>query len=263
MFITLTSQPRTGLATNHQRRCGGRSHGGTMNSKLIKAALAGVAVVAVAAGGSTYAAWSDFTTITGNTLGAGILTLNVDANQGSDYTFSQVKMAPGQINSVRNVYVASNDGTSTPNGKLFISIKDLVGHENGCDGNAEVLVDANCATTAASNPGQFVTTPLLQVSSYAVNSPGDCNQSYAPTGKVVTATYGGTLAWWAAQTTPRELTGNGSTLLPAGTGVDKSVLQPNEGLCVSMAMSMWSGSDNASQGDSASFTSRFDLVQAP
>jgi hypothetical protein len=92
-----------------------------------------------------------------------------------------------------------------------------------------------------------------------VNSPGQCTQSYAPASKVVTAMHGGSLNWWKYQTTPWELTGNGTSL----GGVDRSYLAPGEGLCVSMSISLAYAVDNASQGDDASFTTRFDLQQAP
>jgi predicted ribosomally synthesized peptide with SipW-like signal peptide len=227
-----------------------------MNSKLVKGSLAGVACLALAAGGSTLAAWSDFSNITGNEVGAGILKLTVDPNNGSGTVFDNVKMAPGGINLERNVYVASNDGASTPSGRLFISLKDLVGTEDGCsNGNGELTDDPDCGNTA--NGGDFVDDALLQVTSYAVNSPGDCTQGYAPAGKVVTGQHGGSLNWWKTQA-PYELTGNGTSL----GGVNRSYLAPGQGLCVSMSISLATAVDNASQGDSAEFSTWFDLKQA-
>jgi predicted ribosomally synthesized peptide with SipW-like signal peptide len=228
-----------------------------MNSKLIKASLAGFAAIGLVAGGSTFAAWSDFQEVTGNEAGAGILKLNVGPNASSDFLFDHVRMAPGGLEMQRNVYVASNDGDSTPSGKLFISLKDLVGTENGCDGNGELTDDPGCATLPA-DAGDFIDDALLQVTSYAVNAPGDCTQGYAPASKVVTGQHGGSLAWWAAQPV-WELTGNGTSL----GGVNRSYLAPGQGLCVSMTISLASAVDNASQGDQASFATRFDLTQAP
>ena len=226
------------------------------NSKLVKGALAGVAVVALAAGGNTLASWSDFTQIDGNHAGAGILKLDVGPNAGSEFTFSHVKMAPGGLQQQRNVYVASNDGASTPSGRLFITLKDLVGQEDGCDGNGEIADDPNCSNT--SDAGDFVDDALLQVSSYAVNSPGQCTQGYAPAGKQVTPLHGGTLNWWKTQA-PWELTGS----LAGSGGADRSYLAPGEGLCVSMTIDLGYTVDNASQGDDATFNTRFDLQQAP
>jgi predicted ribosomally synthesized peptide with SipW-like signal peptide len=225
-----------------------------MNSKLIKGSLAGVAALALAAGGTTFASWSDFDEITGNEAGAGILQLTVNPNSGSEMIFDSTEMAPGGINGQRNVYVASNDGASTPSGRLFISLKDVLGHEDGCVGNSEIVDDPNCGSH---DEGDFIDDALLQVTSYAVNSPGECTQGYAPTGKIVTAQHGGSLSWWKTQP-PWEVTGH----YTGPGGIDRSYLAPGQGLCVSMDISLAYAVDNASQGDSALFTTRFDLAQA-
>jgi predicted ribosomally synthesized peptide with SipW-like signal peptide len=227
-----------------------------MNSKVVKGVLAGVATVALAAGGSTFAAWSDFDEIGGNTAGSGVLTLNVAPNAGSDFVFDHVSMAPGGINQQRNVYVASNSGDSTPSGRLFITLKDILGHEDGCDGNAEIGDDPSCNDTAGE--GQFVDDAVLQVTSYTVNSPSDCTQGYAPAGHQVTPLHGGSLNWWKTQD-PYELTGDGTSF----GGASMPYLEPGQGLCVSMTLGLAYAVDNASQGDQASFTTRFDLEQAP
>jgi predicted ribosomally synthesized peptide with SipW-like signal peptide len=227
-----------------------------MNKKILKATLAGTAVVALAAGGGTMASWSDFQNIEGNQTGAGVLTLDVGPNHGSDFVFDHVKMAPGGLDAQRNVYVASNDLASTPSGQLYLSLKDIKGHEDGCDGNGEAAADPSCSDT--SGDGQFVDDAILQVSSYAVNSPGDCTQSYAPASKVVTAMYGGSFNQWKTYSA-HELTGNG---IPLG-GVNRSYLAPGQGLCVSMQISLGYSADNASQGDDVSFTTHFELEQAP
>ncbi len=227
-----------------------------MNSKLVKASLAGVAAIAVAAGGTTLAAWSDFNISGNNQAGSGILKLTVAPNSGSDVLFDSVTMAPGAINSERMVYVSSNDAASTPSGRLFLSLKDIVGTENGCDTAGEAQDDTNCNDLASG--GDFIDDASLQVTSYAVNSPGECTQGYAPSGKVVTGTHGGSLSWWKAQTAPWEVTGNGALI----GGVNRTYLAPGQGLCVSMNLSLGYGVDNASQGDTASFKTRFDLEQA-
>jgi predicted ribosomally synthesized peptide with SipW-like signal peptide len=227
-----------------------------MNSKLMKASLAGAAAIALAAGGGTFAAWSDFAEVTDNNVGAGTLTLSLPANGGSDFTFDQVKMAPGGINSERNVYVATNDGTSTPNGKLFLTFKNVKGTEDGCDGNGELADDANCDDGLSTNEGEFIDDALVQVTSYSTNTPGVCNQSYSPGGHTVTALHGGSLTWWKGQPA-YELTGNGA----AYGGPDMTVLHPGEGLCVSVSIGLAHAVDNASQGDSADFDMHFDLVQ--
>jgi predicted ribosomally synthesized peptide with SipW-like signal peptide len=237
-----------------------------MNKKIVRGSLAGVAVIALAAGGGTFAAWSDFNSITGNNAGAGVMKLNVGPNgQGADLLFDHVTMAPGSINQERTVYVASNDGASTPSGRLYMSVKDLVGTENGCDSNGETADDPDCVTTT--NGGDFIDDATVTFSSYAVDSPGACTPGYAPANKVVTRTHGGSLKTLANEAA-WEVTGDGRTIV-SGTGanavhgVNRSYLAPGQGLCVSIDISMWDGLDNASQGDKASFTTRFDLKQAP
>ena len=229
-----------------------------MNSKLLKASLAGVAAIGLAAGGSTLAAYSDFNLSGTNNVGAGILKLSVEGNTSGDVPFNQVHMAPGGINQVRNVYVATNDGASTPSARLYVSLVDLHGHEDGCDGG-EASTPDDCTDTAG--PGDFIDDATMQFTSYAVNSPGDCNESYAPSGKVVTGQHGGSLATVASQ--PKwEVTGNGTTAYGAN-GINRSYLAPGQGLCVSLDIGLAYGVDNASQGDSADFVVRFDLEQAP
>ncbi|HET8614199.1 MAG TPA: hypothetical protein VFL94_01655 [Actinomycetales bacterium] len=220
-----------------------------MNRKLVIGAVAGVAAVALAYGGSTYSAWSDFGDVNNNTVGAGILRLNLGPNQGDDLKFDNVRMAPGQINMERHVYIASNDGDSTPNARLFVSLKNLTGAENGCDSNGERAADPACES---GGEGQFVRDATVQWYSYKVNSPDECTQAYAPAGKVITPQFGPSFTKLAAATatTPYELTG------PA-----MPMLKPGEGLCFAMEVSLAKSVNNASQGDSASFDLHFDLEQ--
>ena len=231
-----------------------------MNSKLIKASVAGAAVVALAAGGGTYAAYSDFANVTGNQAGAGTLTLDVGPNAGQDLKFDHVTMAPGGINAERQVFVTSNNAASTPSANLFISLTHLQGTEDGCDGAQEVIDDHGACNTpgTSSTAGQFINDAVVQWTSYIPDSPGVCNQSYAPGMKVVTPQHGGSLAQLATQTatTPYQLNGTSQVYkLP--------YLAPGQGLCVSMDISLPYAASNASQGDSASFDLHFDLLQAP
>lgn len=227
-----------------------------MNRKLLWSGLAGIAAIALAVGGTTYSAWSDFGDVSGNNVGAGILKLNLGANNGSDLQFDHVTMAPGGINAQRNVYVASNDGASTPNAKLYLSFKNIVGKEDGCDSNGESADDPNCTDTSAANQGQFLTDALVSVTSYTVTSPSDCTQAYAPAGHDVTPLHGGSFQFWGAQA-PYELTGDQS----ANGGAAMPVLHPGEGLCVSIQIGLAHSVNNASQGDSVTFDTHFDLIQ--
>jgi len=51
-----------------------------MNKKILKGALAGTAVIALAAGGGTWASFSDFGDINNNSVGAGFLRLDLGQN---------------------------------------------------------------------------------------------------------------------------------------------------------------------------------------
>ena len=84
-----------------------------MNSKLVKASLAGVAALAVTAGGTTCAAGSDFATA-GDSAGAGYLKLNLADRQGAAPTIAPFSLAPGQ-NKTQEFYLASADSGNTPN----------------------------------------------------------------------------------------------------------------------------------------------------
>lgn len=238
-----------------------------MNSKLMKAGIAGAAVVALAAGGGTYAAYSDFGNITGNSAGAGTLTLNLGNNAGGDLKYDHVFMAPGDVGAARTVYVASNDGTAATKSKLFLSLQDLVGTEDGCDGNAEVIDDANCVNTAAAiaagtatgplSHGQFINDALLTVTSYIPDpTTHKCNPSNASKTTDVTPEVTKSLSAWAASA-PYELTGDRT----AFGGPDVSTLAQNQGICVSMQIGLPFSANNESQGDQAAFTTHFDLNQ--
>lgn len=220
-----------------------------MSSKLLKASLAGAAAVALAVGGGTYAAWSDYQEITGNTAGAGHLTLNLSHNNTQGLKFDHVKMAPGGEGRQRIVYVASNDGESVPNGRLYLTVQGLSGSENGCDGNGERAADPSC--DVAGNPAEFAQQAKLLVQSYLPQSDGSCTKQYAESDKTV-STSRHSLDWYVGNRI--ELTGSHNATLRE--------LAPGQGLCVAMAIRLPGDATNASQGDSASFTTRFDLEQS-
>ncbi|MGH8959805.1 MAG: hypothetical protein ACRDWT_01140, partial [Jatrophihabitantaceae bacterium] len=65
-----------------------------MNRRLVVGCAAGLAALAIAAGGSTYAAFSDFGDITGNDAGAGILKLELGPNGTGIVPLDYKKLAP-------------------------------------------------------------------------------------------------------------------------------------------------------------------------
>ena len=66
-----------------------------MNKKIVRGGLAGVAVLALAAGGSTFASWSDYDQINGNETEAGHLKLDLNST-GSINNVGGNAIAPGQ-----------------------------------------------------------------------------------------------------------------------------------------------------------------------
>lgn len=227
-----------------------------MNSKLFKASLAGVAAIAVTAGGTTFAAWSDFTTDNGNTVGADTLALDVDESQS--VRFDDVKLAPG-VGRDLAFYVASRDGVTVPDADLTMTIKNLVGEEDGCSSNSEATAEkgsettasdpgAPCATTTG-NEGQFIHQALYYVQARKTDDPSTCSTSALDS---------------------RQLNKKLSLMedVPVNLLAPTDVLSGGDGVCVLAHVFMPNNqsqyglvADDKSQGDSATFDIRFDLTQ--
>jgi len=221
-----------------------------MNRKKIFGSIAAmVAVLALVAGG-TFAAWSDFDEYS-NSAGAEHLTLDTNANSGV-IGFSQTAMAPG-VNREFDFVVASRDGQVVPAADLTIKLQELLGTEDGCKGNSEVLDDGGECNTpgTGNNKGNFIhdaritvnaSAPIANIASVA----NPCNSSVYPRGGRVSS---------------RSLKSfeslNEVNLLPAGVK-----LAPGEGICVAMGLELPATANNASQGDSATWEFRYDLTQS-
>jgi hypothetical protein len=220
-----------------------------MNSKLIKASLAGAAALAVATGGGTFAAWSDFGTSSDRSTGAGQLTLALGAETTQVVgATDRLNLKPGG-NSVRDFFIASNSGDSVPTGNLYVTPQIVSDNEDGCtSSNSEAAAQAveypgtSCASTA--NPGQFsdqVNLEIYQSAPFAATSAPDCSTQSYPT-HVLPA--GKTLLERDGQ---RYQIANG--------------LQPGQGICVRFLYVLPAGATNAIQGDSTDHNAKFDLVQ--
>jgi predicted ribosomally synthesized peptide with SipW-like signal peptide len=226
-----------------------------MNKKILKGALAGTAVVAIAAGGGTWASWSDFAQTGPDQAGAGHLILNVGDGL---LTQENMTLAPGMEKSV-DFYIASNDGDSVPNGKLSLTMKDLVNHEDGCTAKSEAVAEginplvpgynpsANCGDNSpGNNNGEFGAQARIEIIQYGPSSNGQCS-SVAPLTGI-----------------PNHVVKNfgyiNSTVNNMYPVVD---LAPGEATCVRLLVQMPTDANNASQGDSASWNVRWDLEQTP
>jgi predicted ribosomally synthesized peptide with SipW-like signal peptide len=225
-----------------------------MNKKILKGALAGTAVVALAAGGGTYASWSDFTQTGPDHAGAGHLILNV---HDGDQTAESMTLAPGMQQSL-DFYIASNDGHSVPNGKLWVTLKDLVNTEDGCTSNSEAVAEGNpeltpfdpniaCGSNALdNNNGEFGSQAKMEIIQYGPSANGQCS-SVAPLTGI-----------------PNKVVKNFVYLNDiVGSRYDVADLAPGQATCVRLLVQMPGAATNASQGDSASWNVRWDLEQTP
>ncbi|WP_170219555.1 SipW-dependent-type signal peptide-containing protein [Nocardioides litoris] len=208
-----------------------------MNKKLTRGALAGVAVVALAAGGGTFAAWSDFNSIDGNQIGADelVLKLEADGKPGAVAPVSKFTLAPGVLNSKQFV-VSSRQGDTIPKAGLSVALADLVGTEDGCSGNSEVVVDNDCATLVG-NPGEFLKEAELRFYSGAPTKAADPCETAKPTAKS---------EWFKLDAKPQAVLGD---------------LAPGEKMCVMTEILLPKSATNASQGDSAAYNLDFTLDQ--
>lgn len=224
-----------------------------MNGKLTKAVVAGAAAIALAAGGGTWAAWSDFG-VQSSSAGAGILKLNVSARDGATKGIEPFSLAPGQ-NKFQTFYLASADGANVPDGTLTATLQDLVDTEDNapaCTTNSEAIaeapgdVDANGMPTNPKNDcgsvGELSQQAHVQI---LVSDAMDNASSCGNTGIYHSATPSGV----------------GLLADLAGTEFDLGTVTPGQGICVRMEMSLHKDATDAVQGDQASFNWRFDLDQ--
>ena len=224
-----------------------------MNSKLIKASLAGVAALALAAGGTTFAAWSDFGTVSGNETEAGHLRLDL-ANTGVISNVGGNAIAPGESRTI-DYFIASSDLDGVPSAALTMNIANLVDSENGCGRASESAVD-NCA---AGDPGEF-------------SGQGYVRVRYSAPVAANTITYVGneckinglapalvnSLGYSPASDNNSEV----YPKLAALTGAQAlGTLTGNQGVCLRIDLGLPVSATNAVQTDSSTFDLRFDLTQ--
>lgn len=244
-----------------------------MNSKLVKASLAGAAAIALAAGGGTFAAYSDYGSITGNSVGAGFLKLDINGADGSSAAtpISWGKLAPGMVN-VRTIWLASNDGQSVPNATLAATFNNLNDQENGCSSQSERDADPNNCDANAPNTGELSHILNFQAGYYPVDTTSDQCKSYANQNTPPDNWNAGFFAsnqgdlYNVAEGT----TGHTYTLTDPTTH-NPIVLAPGKGICIgfnaywphdpSNQVTAPYNNDNVAQGDSFTFDVKFTLSQ--
>lgn len=241
-----------------------------MNHKLVKASIAGAAVIALAAGGSTYAAWSDFGSVTGNSVGAGFLKLDINGADGSTAAtpISWGKLAPGMVN-VRTIWLASNDGQSVPDATLSATFSNLDDQENNCSSASEKVADPTCSDNAP-NSGDLSHILNFQAGYYPVNTTSDQCKAYANQNTPPDNWNEGFFASNQGDLY-NVAEGSGHTYQlqhPANTPI---VLAPGDGICIgfnaywphdpSNQVTAPYNNDDVAQGDSFTFDVKFTLNQ--
>lgn len=228
--------------------------------KTVTTSLAALAVAGMI-GGGTFASWSDFQEWNGNQSGAGTLTLGTTAP--ASQAFSIGNLTPGQVKETE-VWLVSNESTSTPDGTMWITLDNLVGVEDGCQGNSEVLIDLDCA---GSNQGEFPETAQVRVTTKQSDETtcGVAHVGGPPSGYEKLIFGGGIVPDIKPSETLRamETAGKLQILKPgaASSTYDPAIFQPGEGVCVAFHVYVPTDADNGVQGDQASFDLRFDLEQ--
>jgi hypothetical protein len=238
----------------------------TMNSKLFKASLAGLAAIGLATGGSTFAAWSDFQSWTNNHSGAGTLTLSTTTPATT--AFNVGNLTPGQVYE-KESYLLSNKGDSTPNGHISLTLSGLTAHEGGCGtGHQVVLDDPDCATDTVGefpqNAKVFIKTKSSDQSTCGVVPAVDPNPAGFEKAIVGALDLNGTAP--ASQVSLAQLQAMGPVQLArfgtATSTFDPTLFKPGEGICVDLFVYLPKTVTNEVQGDSATFDVRADLTQA-
>jgi predicted ribosomally synthesized peptide with SipW-like signal peptide len=217
-----------------------------MNSKLVKASLAGAAAIALAAGGGTYASWSDQQTFNSNQA-AGTLDLTVTSGNNQGLSFNNGQLAPGLFKETR-ILVNGVDTTAYPadgnkkiQSTLSFAVGQVTGTEDGCHAT-ESTVDGNCAGT---NQGELPGSLLVNLGVADPDSSGVCpSGGYTPVivdKPMATGSDGG----WTSNIA--------ATDFATGSGSYKK--------CVDLQIQMDPNSDNSTQGDKANWDAVFHLQQ--
>lgn len=221
-----------------------------MNKHIVKGGLAGVAVLALAAGGSTFASWSDYS-VTESGAGAGMLKLNVDYDGSTRADNQPFNLAPGE-NRYQYYFLASSDSRNTPAANLSVTLEDLVDTEDdlACTTNSERDAEGG----ACNNPGE-----LSQEVTYSFNTLANPVSSAAECPNADQRVQYNT----KPRTGPTGPFASGDlNTAPGKRFILAEDLEPGEGVCMEVHMFMPAGSaTNKSQGDDAAFDLRFDLAQ--
>ncbi len=206
-------------------------------NKFAKAGVAGVAALAIAAGGGTYALWSDYAVEEGNSVGADSLAITLaDAPSGGNaFQFDDLRLAPGEKGDQENLITGRIGGAKINKAMAYLTVEDLADAENGCGSQTERDAD-DC--DVAGSEGEFSRDAVVTINKAPVVD-GKC--------------------------------GSSTTSLASGVSLrsirnDKIAigqLSDGEKACIKFVVALPSTAGDRVQTDSASFDVRYDLEQIP
>lgn len=243
-----------------------------MRRKVVHGIVAGAAALSVATGGVTYAAFSDFAAVNDNSVGAGILRLQLGAGGTGQVPLTFADLKPDADKTVvRTIWVAS-DPVSAPAADMSVTFDNLADAPGDCSlGVAKALAEVasgitGCTLTSSGATGSVQGNLSRVLSFRAVHYEG-----------IDAAGCEGVQNGAAAPVAPAELfpstRGNlhGIAADPGST-FPITRLVPGAGSCIAISAT-WTPSpaatgtpdaptDAAAQGDRLTFDVRFDLEQA-
>lgn len=240
-----------------------------MDRRLVRGGLAAVAALALGVGGSTLSAFDDFTDVPCNTLGAGVLLLDLDAAGGASTSLTVESLLPGQ-DVRRLLWIATNDASSTPGATLAVTLHALHDSAGPCDtSRGKALAEIASGIAGCAVDGDAVSGTPAQGNLSRVL---DLGVSYGSVGNDPAACTAGTSA-------PLPVTGRGNlhalaagagTTVGIGSAQSPVVIAPGQGVCVEVDLT-WPQrdaapdadhpTDGAAEGDSLTVDLRFDLSQ--
>jgi predicted ribosomally synthesized peptide with SipW-like signal peptide len=245
-----------------------------MKRKLASGVVAAVAALALTAGGVTYAAFSDFSDVSGNSVGSGILKLDLGPDGTGSTALEYSDMQPGSTD-LQAIWVR-NDAASTPAGNLTISFTNILDTPGPCSTSlAKYLgeLESGVGGCSLSDVGSGSPTPvsdqgnLSRVLSFSGAYYPSVTTSAACAAVTASAEPAGGVVFLSAAR--GNLSGAGTLLIDASPAT-KLVLGPGDGACIGIEAGWTPGagpytssnpSDAAAQKDELDFNLRVDLVQ--
>ena len=226
-----------------------------MNKHILKGGLAGVAVLALAAGGSTFAAWSDYDQINGNKTEAGHLKLDLGST-GAINNVGIKAIAPGEYRTI-DFMVASADLDGVPLADLSMQILNLADQDNGCGStSSEQDVDPGCSTQTTSG-GEFSQQGYVRIR--YTNPVPESQVTFANNNCSGAGDYVNSVGYSPANDGNSE---NYPKLNTLGGPQALGTLAGDEAVCVRVDLGLPMSATNMVQTDSSTFDLQFDLTQS-